>query len=75
MIARIKRNSTIYVGDYIVRKTDSTLNKDEDIVVCFPGARIERVTEEYTGSWDVEMDRPYWFTSRRKTQTRKEQQR
>ena len=45
MIARIKRNSTIYVGDYIVRKTDSTLNKDEDIVVCFPGARIERVTE------------------------------
>ena len=23
-----------YVGDSIVRKTDSTLNKDEDIVVC-----------------------------------------
>ena len=32
-------------GDSIVRKTDSTLNKDEDIVVCFPGARIEHVTE------------------------------
>ena len=31
--------------DSIGRKTDSTLNKDEDIVVCLPGARIERVTE------------------------------
>ena len=29
----------------MVRKTDSTLNKDEDIVVCLPGARIEHVTE------------------------------
>ena len=38
----VKRNSTIYVGDSIVRKTDSTLNKD---VVCLPGAIIEHVTE------------------------------
>ena len=37
--------STIYVGDSIVRKTDSTLNKDEDIVVCLPGARIEHAKE------------------------------
>ena len=41
----IKRNSTIYVGDSMVRKTDSTLSKDEDIVVCLPRARIEPVTE------------------------------
>ena len=34
VIDGIKRNSTIYVGDSIVRMTDSTLNKDEDIVVC-----------------------------------------
>ena len=34
-----------YVGESIVRKTDSTLNKDKDIVVCLPGARIEHVTE------------------------------
>ena len=40
VIDGIKRNSTRYVGDSIVRKTDSTLNKDEDIVVCLPGARI-----------------------------------
>ena len=45
MIGGIKRNSTIYVGDSIVRKTDYTLNKDEDIVVCLPGAKIEHVTE------------------------------
>ena len=45
MIDGIKRNATIHVGDSIVRKTDSTLNKDEDIVVCLPGARIEHVTE------------------------------
>ena len=45
VIDGIKRNSTIYVGDSIVRKTDSTLNKDEDIVACLPGASIEHVTE------------------------------
>ena len=41
----IKRNSRIYVGDSIVRKTDSRLSKGEDVVVCLPGARIEHVTE------------------------------
>ena len=35
----------MYVGDSIVRKTDSTLNKDGDIVVYLPGARFEHVTE------------------------------
>ena len=41
----IKRKSRIFVGDSIVRKTDSRLNKGEDVVVCLPGARIEHVTE------------------------------
>ena len=45
MIEGFKRNSAIYVGDSIVRKTDSRLNKGEDVVVCLPGARIEHVTE------------------------------
>ena len=48
VIGGIKRNSTIYtlyVGYSIVRKTDSTLNKDGDIVVCLPGAIIEHITE------------------------------
>ena len=40
-----KRNSRIYVGDSIVRKTDTRLSRGEDVVVCLPGARIEHVTE------------------------------
>ena len=43
VIGGIKRNPTIYVGDSIVRKTDSTLNDDNDIVVRLPGARIKHV--------------------------------
>ena len=31
--------------DYIVRKTDRSLSKGKDVVVCLPGARIEHVTE------------------------------
>ena len=45
VIDGIKRNTTIYVGDSIIRKTDSRLSKGEDVVVCLPGARIEHVTE------------------------------
>ena len=33
------------MGDSILRKTDKTLSKGEDVVVCLPGARIEHVTE------------------------------
>ena len=40
-----KRKDTIYVGDSIMRKTDSRLSKGDDVVVCLPGARIEHVTE------------------------------
>ena len=45
VIDGIKRNSRMYVGDSIVRKTDTRLSKEEDVVVCLPGARIEHVTE------------------------------
>ena len=45
MIDEFKRNSTIYVGDSIVRKTDTILSNGKDVVVCLPGARIEHVTE------------------------------
>ena len=45
VIDGITRNSRIYVGDSIVRKTDTILSKGEDVVVCLPGARIEHVTE------------------------------
>ena len=45
VIDGIKRNTRIYVGDSIIRKTYSRLSKGEDVVVCLPGARIEHVTE------------------------------
>ena len=45
VIDGFKRNSTIYVGDSIVRKTYTILSKVKDVVVCLPGARIEHVTE------------------------------
>ena len=45
MLDGIKINTSFYVGDSIIRKTDSRLNKGEDVVVCFPGTRIEHVTE------------------------------
>ena len=44
VIDGINRNTTIYVGDSIIRKTDSRMSKGEDVVVCLPGARIEHVT-------------------------------
>ena len=45
VIDGFKINSRIYVGDSIVRKTDTRLSKGKDVVVCLPGARIEHVTE------------------------------
>ena len=39
------RTERVFMGDSILRKTDRTLNKGEDVVVCLPGARIEHVTE------------------------------
>ena len=45
VIIGMKRNTRIYVGDSIIRKTDSRLSKGEDVVVCLPGPRIEHVTQ------------------------------
>ena len=54
VIYGIKGNSRMCVGYYTVRKTDTILNKDEGIVVCLPGKRIEHVTqrvEQIHGTW------------------------
>ena len=45
MIERVKRKARVFVGDSIVRKTENALNKGDSMVVCFPGAKIEAVTE------------------------------
>ena len=39
------RTERVFIGVSILRKTDKTLSKREDVVVCLPGARIEHVTE------------------------------
>ena len=41
------------MGDSILRKTDKTLSKGEDVVICLPQARIEHVIErvEHIGAW------------------------
>ena len=39
------RTERVFMGDFILRKTDKTLSKGEDVVVCLPGARIEHVNE------------------------------
>ena len=75
VIEGFKRNSAIYVGDSIVRKTDSRLKEGEDVVVCLPGARIEHVTERVEKiSWEEEREGPYWYTSGRITRIRKGRQ-
>ena len=38
------RTERVFMGDSILRKTERTLSKGED-VVCLLGARIEHVTE------------------------------
>ena len=45
VIEGASRTERVFMGDSILRKTDKTLNKGEDVVVCLPGARIEHVTE------------------------------
>ena len=33
------------MGDSIVKKTDTVLNKGDDVVVCLPWAKIKAITE------------------------------
>ena len=42
---RVRRRVRVFVEDSIVRKTDRALSKGDDVVVCFPGAKIEAITE------------------------------
>ena len=39
VIEGVRRRARVFVGDSIVRKTDRALNKGDDVVVCFPGAK------------------------------------
>ena len=41
----LRRRARVFAGDSIVRKNDRVLYKGDDMVVCFPGAKIETITE------------------------------
>ena len=39
------RTERVFMDDSILRKTEKTLSKGEDVVVCLPRARIEHITK------------------------------
>ena len=45
VIEGVRKRARVFVGDSIIRKTDRSLNKGDDLVVCLPGAKIEAITE------------------------------
>ena len=45
VIEGVVRKAGVFVGDSIFRKTDRALNKGDDVVVCFPGTKIEAIAE------------------------------
>ena len=48
VFGRALRTEKIFVGDSILRKINKTKSKEDDVVVCLPGAKIEHVTERVT---------------------------
>ena len=45
VIEGVRTRVMVFVGDSIVKKTDTALNKGDDVVVCFPRTKIEAITE------------------------------
>ena len=41
----VRKRARVFVGVPVVRKTDRVLNKEEDVVDCFPGKKVEAITE------------------------------
>ena len=50
------------MGDSIVRKIDRALSKGDDVVVCFPGAKIEAITERVEKNLGFWQGRIYFST-------------
>ena len=40
------RKARIFMGDSIFRKEDKSVNREDDITLCLPGAKIEDVAEK-----------------------------
>ena len=41
VIKGVRKRARVFLGDSIVIKTDSVLNKGDVVVVCLPGAKID----------------------------------
>ena len=65
VIEGVRRRARVFVRDSIVRKTDRALNKGSDVVVCFPGAKIEAITERVKTSYHGSGQRRIYFSTRR----------
>ena len=42
----VRRRTRMFMGDSIVRKTDSVLNKGDDVVVCFTGIKTSKQAKQ-----------------------------
>ena len=45
VIEGVRRRARVFVGDSIIRKSDRAPNKGDDVVICFPGVKIEAIAE------------------------------
>ena len=54
MIEGVRKRASRFVGDSILRKIDRVLNMGDDMVVCFPAAKIEAIRDiEIAGEWQL----------------------
>ena len=63
VIDRVRRRVRVFVRDSIVRKTERVLNRGDDMVDCFPGAKIEVIKEGEKNHGSVQR-RSYFITCR-----------
>ena len=63
VIEGVRRKARVFVGFSIIRKTDRALNKEDNVVACFSGTKIEAITEgiKNCGSGPVR----FYFSTRR----------
>ena len=40
------RKARVFMGDSIIRKVDKIVNREDDITVCLPGAKVEDIAEK-----------------------------
>ena len=62
VIEGVRTTARVFIGDSIARKTDRALNKEDDAVACFPGTKIEAITERVETLWVRAREVLFWHT-------------